>query len=252
MKITSLIILLGLFSWAASAQVPGAFVTSPDKHLSVQLTLKDGLAGYQVFKNNQPLLAPSALGLVLTDVDLSKNLKEVSKSPEKTITQTYAMCNAKKANLRYQAKQRSWTLATPTAQSLEIIFQVSNDAVAFRYRVKRPKEAISKVESEPTSFAFLAESRAWLQPMAVAKSGWEATNPSYEETYEQDIAVGTPSTKGAGWVYPALFKTKDTWILLTEAGLDSTYCATRLQDQSPGANISLAFRMPVKSLKTKI
>ncbi|PKK36184.1 alpha-glucosidase [Siphonobacter sp. SORGH_AS_0500] len=251
MKITSLVILLGLFSYLAPAQVPAAFVASPDKHLSVKVTLKDGSARYQIFKDNQPVLESSALGLVLADVDLSKHLKEVAKSPEKTITQDYAMRNAKKSTIHYQAKQRSWLLATPTGEQLEIIFQVSNDAVAFRYRVKRKKEAISNVESESTSFAFPAQTRAWLQPMAVAKTGWEATNPSYEEDYEQDIAVGTPSKMGAGWVYPALFKTNETWVLITEADLDNTYCATRLQDKSPGGEYFIGFPDAREVIKDK-
>ena len=45
---------------------------------------------------------------------------------------------------------------------------------------------------------------------------WEASNPSYEETISKDMPVGGRSPTGAGWVYPALFRTGDTWLLVSE------------------------------------
>jgi len=41
--------------------------------------------------------------------------------------------------------------------------------------------------------------------MSVAKSGFEKTNPAYEEYYSREVPVGTPSRLGAGWVYPRCF-----------------------------------------------
>ena len=61
--------------------------------------------------------------------------------------------------------------------------------------------------------------------MSVAGTGWKGTNPSYEEHYEKDIPVGTPSPSPAGWVFPALFRTGPTWVALTEAGMDGSFHA---------------------------
>ena len=108
-------------------------------------------------------------------------------------------------------------------------FSVSNDGVAFRYTFPESSATLHKIQSEASSFSFPAETKAWLQPVAVARSGWASTNPSYEEIYEKDIALGTPSPTGAGWIYPALFHTPDAWVLISETGLTRNYSGTRLQ-----------------------
>lgn len=251
MKITSLLVLLFFTPFLLQAQSPNFELSSPDTRLRVKLVLSKGQLRYQIFQNQTILLEPSALGLVLDRTDLSKDLSLVSVSPLQKIRDEYRILNAKKSFVRYEAHQRSWKLKNKDGQVLEIVFRVNNEGVAFRYLVPTGKETLSKVMAEPTSFAFPKQSRAWLQPMAVAKSGWEATNPSYEEDYEQDIAVGTPSTKGAGWIYPALFKTWNTWILLTEASLDSTYCATRLAHESPSGEYRIGFPDAREIIKDK-
>ena len=63
--------------------------------------------------------------------------------------------------------------------------------------------------------------------MSVAKTGWKGVNPAYEEVYEQDIPAATPSPTGAGWVYPALFRSGDVWLLVSESSLPRNYCGTR-------------------------
>jgi hypothetical protein len=97
------------------------------------------------------------------------------------------------------------------------------------------------VNEEASSFRFSTDAKAWLQPMSVAKTGWARTNPSYEEYYEREIAVGTPSTLGAGWVFPALFRTGDSWVLITETGLGRGYCASRLRHEAPGGEYRIGF-----------
>jgi hypothetical protein len=124
---------------------------------------------------------------------------------------------------------------------MNIIFQVSNDGIAFRYEFSEKSTEIKKINSEETSFHFYDGTRAWLQPKAEAQSGWEHSNPSYEAHYQIDIATGTPSPGKNGWVYPALFKYKDVWMLLTEAALGRTYCGTALQQNSPDNEYKINF-----------
>jgi hypothetical protein len=126
---------------------------------------------------------------------------------------------------------------------MDIIFRLSNDGLAFRYSFPwiKNKETIIK---EHSSFAFDKKARAWLQPMSEAKTGWQQCHPSYEEHYLQNIPVGTLSPLKSGWVYPALFKTNDTWVLITEAALDGTYCGTRLINDSASSVYSIGFADP--------
>ena len=81
--------------------------------------------------------------------------------------------------------------------------------------------------------------------MSVAKSGWEKSNPSYEEYYEKEIAVGTPSPLGAGWVFPALFRSGDDWLLVSECWPGSrTTAVARLRSESPDGEYSIGFPDP--------
>ena len=52
----------------------------------------------------------------------------------------------------------------------------------------------------------------------------------------------------AGWVYPALFKVKDTWVLITESRLDRNYCGTRLATNSEGGKYEIGFPMEQESI----
>jgi hypothetical protein len=68
-------------------------------------------------------------------------------------------------------------------------------------------------------------------------------NPCYEEFYEKEIPVGTPSPM-AGWVYPALFRSGETWLLVSEGSLPRNYCGTRLRAESPGGEYLVGFPDP--------
>lgn len=129
---------------------------------------------------------------------------------------------------------------------MEIQFQISDDGLAFRYTFPEKNAALHRIQSEASSFNFPADTKAWLQPIAAAKTGWSSTNPSYEEIYEKEIPVGTPSPTGAGWVYPALFRTGDTWLLLSETGLTRNYCGTRLQSKWRSPEYTVAFPDPLE------
>jgi alpha-glucosidase len=72
-------------------------------------------------------------------------------------------------------------LKNASGEKIDVIFQVSNDGVAFRYYFPGKSQDIRKIKEETTSFNFLPSTKAWIQPAAEAKSGWCKTQPSYEE-----------------------------------------------------------------------
>jgi alpha-glucosidase len=109
---------------------------------------------------------------------------------------------------------------------MDVVFRVSNDGVAFRYIVAERAAAKKVLASD--QLRLRPHAKAWLQPMSVAQTGWSNTNPSYEEHYQREIAVGTPAPMPAGWVFPALFRSGDTWVAITEAGMDGSFQASRL------------------------
>jgi hypothetical protein len=137
--------------------------------------------------------------------------------------------------------QRIIETQTASGKKMNIVFRVSNDGVAFRYEFPETSTDVKHINAEATSFHFFDGTRAWLQPKTEAQSGFEHSNPAYEAHYEMDIPTGTPSPGPNGWVYPALFKYNDVWMLITEAALGRTYCGTALQQQSPNNEYKINF-----------
>jgi len=239
-----LAVLLPITGCVSPAKDPH-IVNSPDKALTVEFKLNAAQSPvYSVRRQGQVVLQESRLGLIRDDEDFSQGLTLIGQSATEPIKDDYEILTAKRRFNHYRANRKVFHLATASGSKLDIIFQVSDGGVAFRYRFPETSTNLYRLEEEASSFHFLPGTRAWLQPMSVAKSGWEATNPSYEEYYEQDIPVGTPSPLGAGWVFPALFRSGDTWLLISETALDRNYCGTRLRHESPDGEYSIGFADP--------
>ncbi|MDW7979205.1 MAG: glycoside hydrolase family 97 catalytic domain-containing protein [Verrucomicrobiales bacterium] len=199
--------------------------------------------------NGQSVLQESRLGLVRADADFSRGLRLADVSRIKRVEDRYEILTAKRRLNHYVANRRVVHLRDAAGRKLDIIFQVSNDGVAFRYMFPEKDPRIYKLVEECTTFRFLPGTRAWLQPMSAAKTGWEKVNPCYEEYYLMDIPVGRPSPTGAGWVYPALFRSGETWLLVSETGLGRNYCGTRLRHESPNGEYAVGFPDPRENFR---
>lgn len=216
---------------------------SPDGRLQAQVQLQRGEPSYRVIYDSQEVLEWSQLGLQLGEVNLSQQLRLVEHSPVTAVEDRYRLSHGKRMDNIYRAQQQVFDLADNAGNRLLIHFRVSDDGVAFRYEMPGESDAPIIVEDEFTSFHFPEDTRAWLQPVAVAQTGWSNTNPSYEEHYLMDIPVGQASPTEAGWVFPALFKSGDLWVAITEAGITDHYHASRLQTQSAGGEYRIGYPM---------
>lgn len=217
-------------------------ITSPDKKIVVTCTPSP--ARYHITYRGETVLKDSKLGIIREDEDFSQNLQLIKVSPPRLVKDRYTLLTAKKNPILYTANRCVLETKTASGKKMNIIFQVSNDGVAFRYEFPETSAGVKKITSEVTSFRFNEGTRAWLQPKTEAQSGFEHTNPSYEAHYQMDIATGTPAPGKNGWVYPALFQYHNTWLLLTEADLGRTYCGTALQQNSSGNEYKINFPQP--------
>lgn len=241
-----LIFLAIVYSTANIAQEP-VTISSPDKKIKVQCQVNTkGQANYTISFNDNIVLKQSKLGVVRQDADFSKQLSLISFSNTAAVTDKYKLANAKRLNNVYKANGKIIHFKNGTGQLIDIIFQVSNDGVAFRYFFPGEAGQQKKIDRETTSFHFPDKTKGWLQPMSKAKSGWEKVNPCYEEFYEKGIPAGTASTLGAGWVFPALFQTGNAWVLITEAAVDSNYCASKLDNAGGEPEYNIAFPDPLE------
>lgn len=217
-------------------------VASPDGRLVADITLNaDGAPRYTVARDGKIVLAESRLGLVRDDADFSTGLVLEKTSRVSTVRDRYELRVSKRLRHDYRAHRRVFALATRDGKRMDLVVQVSDDGVAFRYVFPEKSAERRTILADRSTFRLPAGSVAWLQAMQVAKSGWEKTNPAYEEFYQKEIPVGTPSPLGQGWVYPALFRAGDTWLALTEAALGRGDAASRLAHLSPEGEYAIAW-----------
>ena len=190
MKMKKLSVLLGL-TLASGAVLA---LESPNRQLDVSVVVNpDKTLSYSIRRNGQSVLLPSPLGLKLAGADFSQGLKLVSTSPVEQVAEQYSMAVGKRRDIQYRANQQVYSLANAAGNKMDVAFRVSDDGVAFRYVVADTAIPVKRFVSEATGFAFDPKARAFLQPMAEAKSGWGTTNPSYEEHYQVDVPVGQPA-----------------------------------------------------------
>lgn len=214
-------------------------IVSPDKNIVVQCDVEN--LTYDISYRNQKTLDRSSLGIVRDDDDFSQQLVLIRASSPERVTDNYILMAGKKRAIAYTATQRIIETKTGSGKKMNIIFRVSNDGVAFQYEFPDQSAEIRKIITEKTSFHFFSDTRAWLQPKTEAQTGFEHTNPSYEAHYKMDIPVGTPSSSKNGWVYPALFRYQNVWMLITEAALGRSYCGTSLQQNSDHGEYKINF-----------
>ena len=216
-------------------------LTSPTGELEVQVSINSGSPEYIVFRNGGVVLENSSLGLVLDGIDLSEEMEFTNVSRISTYTDEYEMLHGKQKLISYVANQQSFTFTHSSGQELTVVFRLSDDGVAFQYFMPGNDSEIHHISEEKTSFNFSETTKAWLQPLAKVKTGYARTNPSYEEDYSINIPVGTPSRDEAGWIYPALFRTGNTWVLISEAGMNGDYAGSHLGQYSPEGEYTIAF-----------
>lgn len=183
---------------------------------------------FQLFKENKMVLDTSYLGIDRRDQNFSSQMAIKNISKGELVEDQYTMHHGKQKEIEYKALQYVVELQNRNDESINIVFNLSSDGVGFKYVFPKESDSIYIVENEMTTYNFVEKTQAWLQPMSKAKTGWEQVNPSYEEHYLFGISVDEQSPIGEGWVYPALFNANDTWVLVSETGLDSNYCGTRL------------------------
>lgn len=228
---------------AACTKAP-APLGSPDKHLLVSVSqAEDGSIRYGINRDGQPVLKASHLGIELSDADFTKGLKLVGSTSPTTVNDDYEMMVGKKHQIHYEAQEQTYSFKNAAGQQMDVTFRVSNDGVAFRYHVPNASKKFLQFKNETTTFAFDATAKAWMQPMSVAQTGWSNTNPSYEEHYVMDVPVGTASPLPSGWVFPALYKTGDTWVAISETNMDGSFHGSRLQAESANGEYKIGLPM---------
>ena len=240
--VSILAISLSLNSLAAQDVV----VKGPDEKLQLVVFVQDEETPcYSVTYNGKAMLEKSPLGISTNIGDFTKALKLSGHSVE-VIDTVYHQTRIKTSQVHYRANELTCNLENAQGQKIGIVFRVSNNDVAFRYTLPRQggKGSVT-VNHEQTGFRFPRQTTTFLCPQSDAMIGWKRTKPSYEEEYKADAPMSERSQYGHGYTFPCLFRIDDAgWVLVSETGVDSRYCGSRLSDVSEGNLYTVAFPMP--------
>ncbi|MDM1556042.1 glycoside hydrolase family 97 catalytic domain-containing protein [Chryseobacterium indologenes] len=217
-----------------------AEISSPDGHLKLQVFSEEGKASYNVILLGKAMLEKSPLGLVTNESDFSKDLKFMD-SKKDIVSKKYTNEKIKKSEIDYKANNLFVNFSNADQHQISIEFQVSNNNIAFRYNIPPMKERLSVViQSESTGYRFPSQTTTFLSPMMKPMTGFARTAPSYESGYKADAELGIPSDYG--YVFPGLFHIgNEGWVLLSETGVNSSYCASHLETTAEKSLYKVAY-----------
>lgn len=230
---------------ASQALAQSITVTGPDTRLKVDLAVNGGIPMYSVSYDGKTILEKSPLGFIANTGNFSQGMSLIGQETSQ-INKTYTQDRIKRSVVNYAANELTVRLQNTNKQPVNIVFRVSNNDVAFRYEIPKSSETGSMViNEEKTGFDFPEYTTTFLTPQSDAMIGWKRTKPSYEEEYTPDAPMNTRSQYGHGYTFPGLFRIgNDGWALVSETGVDSKFCASRLSDATPEGLYTIAYPMP--------
>lgn len=161
------------------------------------------------------VMGPSPLGISTFSAEFLTGLSIETVETE-TISETVDVVGGQRSQFEHRANQATIPFASE-AGTLEVDLRVSNDGVAYRYRLPGDGEVI--VTGEASSFRIPDGSRAWYAPF----------HENYEDNYEGLWTETSAESLAGHYGFPILFEVDDdSWMLITEVGVTGEYSASHL------------------------
>jgi len=155
-------------------------------------------------------------------------LKFLNAGKPRFVNEQYTAIHGKRSHCSNQANELTVFFENPSKAKMNLIIRAYNDGVVFRYEFPE-KEGTFVVKDEFTSYTIPDSTMRWLTRFNPANEGLYSTQQDGNEQKD--------------WGYPALFNTPDKacWFLIHEAGLNRTYCGTKLSNYGEKNNYKLTF-----------
>jgi len=168
------------------------------------------------------------LGLVRSDQDFFHNLRFIKAGKPSAIVEEYTALHGKRSHCSNRGNEVVVLFENERRSKMELVIRAYDDGLAFRYRWPEGGDSLV-VKDEMTAYTIGPGTSRWL----------EKWNPANEGLYR---AMKDDSVRQE-WGYPALFHAEgsDRWFLIHEAGLDETYCGSKLSNVADGATYKITF-----------
>lgn len=228
-------IVMAMLLGSSVASAENKQITSPDGKLVVTVADMDGRPSYSVSYDNVLFLKPSPLGIIANIGDFSSGMSLEKNVSTNKIDETYELASIKKSKVHYVANEAVFSFTQQGKTIYDVIFRISNNDVAFKYKMYPQGETLScVVKQEVTGFVFPGGTTTFLCPQSKPMGGFARTSPSYETSYTADDVAGKNGW-GEGYTFPCLFRNGDNgWTLVSETGVNGGYCASRLLGHKEG------------------
>ena len=228
-------IVMAMLLGSSVASAENKQITSPDGKLVVTVADMDGRPSYSVSYDNVLFLKPSPLGIIANIGDFSSGMSLEKNVSTNKIDETYELASIKKSKVHYVANEAVFSFTQQGKTIYDVIFRISNNDVAFKYKMYPQGETLScVVKQEVTGFAFPDGTTTFFCPQSKPMGGFARTSPSYETSYTADDVAGKNGW-GEGYTFPCLFRNGDNgWALVSETGVNGGYCASRLLGHKEG------------------
>ena len=228
-------IVMAMLLGSSVASAENKQITSPDGKLVVTVADMDGRPSYSVSYDNVLFLKPSPLGIIANIGDFSSGMSLEKNVSTNKIDETYELASIKQSKVRYVANEAVFSFTQQGKTIYDVIFRISNNDVAFKYKMYPQGETLScVVKQEATGFVFPDGTITFLCPQSKPMGGFARTSPSYETSYTADDVAGKNGW-GEGYTFPCLFRNGDNgWVLVSETGVNGGYCASRLLGHKEG------------------
>lgn len=224
---------------ASNTEVQVVQLASPSGDVRIELTTDaDGRMSYTVARRDQTVIEPSPLGLLSTSHDLHAGVTMFS-SNRRAIDESYTMPTGKRRERQVSGSEITVPLRDANGARAELILRAHEDGIAFRYRLLG--EGTSQVTSESTGFAIPSDARMLSRPYDGGDAIFAPTAGGYEmPPFVLPLGEAIDRT---GFAFPTLFEIEAgaRYAMVTEADLDQSYCATRLDEMPDGGLYRIRF-----------
>ncbi|MDX3455939.1 glycoside hydrolase family 97 catalytic domain-containing protein [Streptomyces sp. ME02-8801-2C] len=199
----------------------------------VALDPADGRPTLAVSRAGEQVLAPSPLGLVTEQADLSRGL-ELSGRSTRTVTERYTSTTGKSRKRVARMTESRFRFRTADGARLDLLVRVAPDGVAYRYTLPR---TTGDVLREASAFTLPPDTTAVV-------NAYRADNELPFKRYES--AATAPA---GGYSMQALFDTPGGYALIAESDLNGAYSGAHLTHEanSPTYKVSLWNDEPVRT-----
>ncbi len=220
-----------------------ASAESPNRILAVELSLTtDGNLAYEIKRKGASVIAPSRLGMVLTNAPKLDRNFTLDKVETRRVDTTWEQPYGERRFIRDQHNELQVTVAQATedGRKMTVVFRIFDDGVGFRYTFPdQPQLRQVKISDELTEFDVARPATAW----------W---NIAGEWNREEYLVQKTPLREVGESQTPMTIKTDDgLYISFHEAALvdyagywlrrvEGQRLKTRLAPSSMGASVERA------------